>query len=1450
MKAENSGIPEIPEERHLGIRIFGYCINKLWLLVASTIILVALIHIVLGLALPRINIYQQEIIDWVKSEYDLTIEVSNISSEWSIQGPSLALQNLKVKSEDGQYNILELERVSVNFDMISSIIDGRLSTENITMIGADIQFYINRTLGVDIIDNSSEEESSSLDLEDASHRLFDILFGQKKITLVDSNLSLYTLAGTEFRYRIDEIDVTKYGEIHQLSGRLSYSGGGQISIISEVYGDPTAKDSYSEVYLEGSSIDVANLPWVNMESKLRPKSGELSWQFWGTWKEKHWDSAKAIVDLNNAGWSNDSEKDNHLSSMISWEHKVLEQGYMAVHGFEISVDGESRSVAESYLNFQRDQNQQVYWDLFVTDMDILPLVSYSQDILDDSSDLAQFLKSAELQSSVKQLNLRLFKNQDYWQPLQLNMKFTDLRFSSWSGLPETNRLNGILNFSKDSGRLKFESNNSDIGFTELFRHAIHADRLTGDVKWQRNDHEDFRFEIRDLSLVNKDLMMQSRGAFFFQDKQPILNLYAEVIDANAANKSLYLPVGVMTENLVSYLDGSIKSGTLSIAKSIVRGPISSFPFDSLDGTFVAYGEVNKANYQYLPDWPIANNLNAELLFEGSLMDISATTGNSLENRVIFASAFAKDLSIENPILNLKLDVISQNNSGKTFLKASPLNSISKAIDPIDYQGKIRTKIDIGIGLGQQNDIKLKGHVKLEPKNSLLTTSVISVENLDGKINFDHNGITESKVSVEYLNRKLELVLQGNDNQNEPILSIDAKGMIPAKGIAHFIGSQWLPFFQGESSFSSLIQFSPVDKPDATRVFFQTDFEGMKIDFPDMFGKKKEETSEVFLTLDIDTISTGEIKWKGISGNWYWRNIVGNSEDAQNLDKKAFDYGGDFFLNQAESIIEERRSGLRVSGNLEQVYLPEWLKFIGKLDKNKDKDKNKNEMAELDNSNDSFDLFFDSIDLKVEKLNTEITNVNEVKIELNKIPKQPWSILFNSELLNGNLVLNDLYPWELNISDANLSLNTVPLADRAAENKSNFRISPLDFSAMNIKCGRCIVDQVDYGELLLEIRELPMGISLSGDLKKGSGHDISLTGTWQETVNALTETQVLFDFSSNNVGSFLDQWNVDATVEDSAARLFGNTWWEGAPWEIDYTQLDGDFQLSLGKGYLSEISDGQGRLFSLFNLQSILRKLTFDFKDVYKKGFFYDTITGTIQMRDGVISTENIEIEGNVADVKLYGQTDLKNKTIDQTAVITPHLTSSFPVLAAWAVEPTTGLLVFLLDKIMEPAVEVATRLDYQISGTFDEVKVEEVKRSKKKIKVEYSSEIQQGDESKNKQDDQLLEDGQKPTTAVDNKNNLKENMVDKPVDDSLLSSTQTELTESVQSPNSKSTQEVSKPIDMTPVQNNEYQSKPKGEQSPQINQENEEKKKKNEPVPVPKSLHQAGIVKNESLLVA
>ncbi len=1355
-------------------RLFAYCVNKLWLLLATLIILIAVLHILLGLLLPKIDRYNQEITDWVKQNYGLVIEMSELSAEWSIEGPSLSLSDFKLKSADGAYNLLNVKKVSVEVDLLTSMVDGRISTQNIKIAGADIQFYISSNFGValanqNLISNNQNQASGqpSIGLESVSQELFDMLFGQRRITLVDSNMSLFTLAGTEFKYLIEELEVVKFDQIHQLFGHFSYTGGGEVTLVSEVYGDPTTSESYSNVYLQGSEIELSQLPWINLEQEFVPKFGELGWQFWGTWKERHWQDAKAIIELKNATMGEQSQQNNRLESMITWSHKDIEKGYLSIHNTSFQVGDNTLASAETLGYFERIDEQNIDWNFYLANLQTTPISLYLQSVLGDSKSLVQFLKNTEISTEIDQLSLSIEKRRSIWQPLNLNVAFSGLAMKAWDGLPGLNQINGQIQYANQSGQVAVFAEDTSIAIADLFRHSIQAKNLQASANWNIDNDGLLSVNVQQFSMLNNDFQLVASGAFQYMDEQPIVNMYAELHDANAANKSLYLPVGVMTDELVSYLDSSIKSGHLPIAKSIIRGPINNFPFDSLDGTFIAYGEVKDAEYLYLPDWPLASQLDAVLLFDGSKMDIVADAGESMNNRVGYARAYAKDLSADNAILELTLRATSQDNSGHKFLEQTPLDFIYEAISEVEFKGRLNSQIKLDINLDDPEQLVLDGKINFNKERAEISTDIVDVSHISGQLKFDQTGILPSTLSAEYFGNTMELSVQSGQNDNEPVLSIDAKGAIPVAGITHFIGERWQPFFEGESDYTALIQFAPADDADSTRVLFQTDMKGMTLNFPGEFGKSAEQVLETYLTLNIGEVSVGEIQWGDASGRWFWQEDKSKVKTAQSNNKtKSYTpqneslitdqvqseqdnalsperqqavqaktevvtpliYGGDFYLGKqkdASKLLSAKEDGanafipgLRVKGELASANLNQWLEFIAQLD-------NESDSA----GSEDFELIFEDIAITVGSLDAGVTQVKELNLQIKKLVSQPWQVAVNNSQIDASMILNEYSPWTADIKFADLEIaNQSSEADSSANT-----FSPLSLNNIDLRCMQCKFNRIDYGELLAEVRQIPRGVSILGKMSKGDEHQISVSGLWFETIDDQQETQLMVELNSDNIGRFLKQWELDATVEDSSGRVIAKAWWDGAPWQMDYTRLDGDFQLALGKGYLSEISDEQGRLFSLFNLQSILRKLTFDFKDVYKKGFFYDTINGTIRIREGIVSTENVEIEGNVADVKLFGETNLKEQTIDQTAVITPHLTSSFPVLAAWAVEPTTGLLVFLLDKIMEPAVEVATRLDYRISGTFEQVEVEEMKRAKKKIKVEYASELEQSKENEQNQ---------------------------------------------------------------------------------------------------------------------
>ncbi len=1336
------------EKRSIGIRLFGYCVNKLWLLLASLIILTALIHLLLGFLLPKIDLYREEIVDWVEQRYEINVEVDKISAKWSIQGPVIALSNFKLKSDDGKFNILEVGEVSLYFDMITSLWDQRFSTKEIVINQANLKFYVDQKLGVqlDTGELTNNVEQSSLDpnieLGDISQKLIDILFGQRRISITDSTLKLFTLRGAQFDYHINLVKVEKFARVLQLSGKLDYGDAGQISLVTELYGDPKLKDSFSKIYLRGVNVSLADLPWLDSFPIARPSSGNLSWQFWGTWQDTHWQSAKALLDLDDTSWSERIAEPptNHLSTMISWQHKNSQQGYLTFHNMSVetpatkseSATKQSRTenterdnhaaLAEIYLKYQDFENQKMSWVMQAEQLSLAPFFNYLGHVSDDTQAYAQFFKESNLSLKIKRLTLLLLKLDNHWQTPTVELEFSDLEYKRWKKLPRANGLSGKIKINQSGGRAQISATNAHLEFGDLFRHAIIADNFHSDFNWSFDPQGQIYLNVENFYLTNSDLNLQARSAFFYQDEQPILSLYTEITDVNAANKSQYLPVGAMPANLVSYLDESVKSGKLPIIKSLVRGPIKEFPFANNNGLFVALGELENATYQYLPDWPEATELDAKLLFEGSAMDIIASNANSMNNQVTLARAVVKDFSLEEPILELSLDVISNNNSARDLISQTPLRFISDSLQSIDYFGRMRTNIEMKVGLSDNAQVSLIGGVHLDPKGSKIKTPIISVGKLNGKIKFTEKGIVQSKIEAFYLDKKLEIDLLGQNKATSPKLSLDVRGILPAAGISYFIGDRWKKYFSGETEFSSVIHFSPVDKPGITRVMFQSELEGLAIDFPDEFGKKKTEKSEIFLSLELAEHSTGEIKWKGVDGKWYWDSpenlfetaIIAEKENINSIylpNLSPINYGATIFVNRESEYKPSLAPGLRVKGDFDRLNLQSWLSFIKDFNSSTDS-----------GSKSEPQLVFETIDATIQELKNSLFTVKQSRLHLEKRLNSPWKINLLSEQGELDLILNFISPWQVTLNDIDIQFEEGIFNREESDPTRQALLSPQDLVDMDIKCSRCIIQHKDYGELAIQLRREELGVNFFSKMTKRKQHDLVLSGSWLKIGDSQMRTNIQFDLQSPNVGGFLKKWDLDATIEDSSVKLVADLSWLDSPWNFDYTSVDADIHLNLGKGYLRDISDENVRFFSLFNLQSLVRKLTFDFKDVYKKGFFYDSIKGSLQLRDGVISTENVRIKGNVADVKLYGKTDIKNEKIEQVAVITPHLTSSLPVLAAWAIEPTTGIIVFLLDKIMEPAVEVATRIVYRIHGSFDDVKVDTINTSKEKVKVEYQSE--------------------------------------------------------------------------------------------------------------------------------
>ncbi|MDQ7050049.1 MAG: DUF3971 domain-containing protein [Enterobacterales bacterium] len=597
-------------------KIFYFCVNKLWLLVATIIILLALIHLLLSFLLPKINDYQAEIVTWIETKYQVDVKVDRIDAGWNVQGPLVKLTNFRVRSDDGTYDILNVGSATLYFDIISSIWNRRFSTQEILIDQADLKFYINRKLGVAF--DQETDIDPPIDLENASHKLIDAIFGQRKIVVSDSSLKLITLSGIELSYHVDQLEVKKYNNIHQLVGLLSHKGGGKLELVTEIYGDPTLISSHSNIYVKASDIDISDLPW--QDSSSYPKQGRLSWQFWGTWKNKHWQLANVKVDLNHLNWDqSETQANNKATAFLSWQHDDIQTGYLSVHHFNVESHNldkvDSRvNLPAFFVKFKREDNEIISWNLLMQDFPLKPLALYINSIVKNDNKAIQIIGSLNNRPQVDNLSLTIKKISDHWLKPKLKINFSILDKEIADNSKARKSILGSLKLDSRKTSVLLKAKKTHIDFGDLFRAPVEVGEFQSYLTFSIDDDSNVSVKINSLSLANNDLSMQSRGQLFWQDKQAHISLYNEITRLDISKKYKYLPVSIMTKNLVQYLDSGVKTGKFPLIKTAVRGPLNGFPYDNQDGMFFVLGKLRNTEYRYLPDWPAVKGLDADLLF--------------------------------------------------------------------------------------------------------------------------------------------------------------------------------------------------------------------------------------------------------------------------------------------------------------------------------------------------------------------------------------------------------------------------------------------------------------------------------------------------------------------------------------------------------------------------------------------------------------------------------------------------------------------------------------------------------------------------------------------------------------------------------------------------------------------------------------------------------------------
>ncbi|MBL4814611.1 MAG: TIGR02099 family protein, partial [Shewanella sp.] len=725
------------------------------------------------------------------------------------------------------------------------------------------------------------------------------------------------------------------------------------------------------------------------------------------------------------------------------------------------------------------------------------------------------------------------------------------------------------------------------------------------------------------------------------------------------------------------------------------------------------------------------DLNLMAQFENEAMALTIKRGHLLDVVVDGAKVSIPQLGARS-LLEVKANLQTSGKAATRVIQASPLvDSVGATLAVVQINGDVSASLDLAIPLyeaeaGEFVKEDIRGLITFDKTPVYITEPGVLLDQVTGQVSFENDIVNGDDISALLYQQPISLTFDtGNVGRNYG-LNLDMKGAWSLADLPEELNNPLQDFYSGDVSWKGAMTL--VFDPSGYRIQAQveTDLVGAELALPAPFTKVKDES----IKLTAELIGDNKQSSLGIKLGKQMEFWGGFDQESGNrlahydlLLGRLFKPGDQLRKNQGHLQLD-----------IEHTELAPWLAIINKFtagDKVSDaagltgaepglevQVDIAHAAAEDTSIQESFFPPLISLDADIADFNLMGQTLSDLKMTAYPTPDS-WRFEASSNEFDGRI---DFYPdWAtqgLKLVATKFHLAPKVKAQEDADFKTDTVLDNLPPLAVD-------VDEFSfYGSPLghLVLQGSPKGDSYQIQTLSLTTPEVKLRGkgVWQNDNNEnLTQfdvklTATKFDAISAIVG-------MDPGLKDAPVEVNAEISWQGAPYQFSLESLNGLVNFELGKGHLSEVSDKGARIFSLFSLDSLLRKLSLDFSDVFGKGLYFNSFTGTLNIDNGVVKTHDTEMDAVAGNMKVRGYTDLMTESLNYDIRFVPQLASSVPTVVLLTTGGWTfGLGALALTKVLEPVIEVITELRFQLTGTMAEPKLEEIGRKSKEIEIPES----------------------------------------------------------------------------------------------------------------------------------
>ncbi len=967
-----------------------------------------------------------------------------------------------------------------------------------------------------------------------------------------------------------------------------------------------------------------------------------------------------------------------LSGRIGWTES--EQGIeVSTRRLSLLTNGVTLPPTDFYLRLTHASGTQpAGGEVRANTLELANLVSLT-DSLPLGGELKKQLSEFAPQGTVSGL-------QATWQsetnkPLHFGVKarFEQLSMRRTGKLPGFSGLSGELDGSDTTGVLTLNARKLTLDAPQIMTEPLAFDTLTAQGSW-RAGQQGMEVKFSNVAASNADLAGNMFGSFQAMPNSPgLIDLNINLTRAAIRHADRYIPLDALDKETHTWLRSALLDGQADGFHLRLHGDLNDFPFtENKKGIFQIKSPIRGGTLEYDKDWPQIENITGELLIQGNRLEVIAPSGMTVGTRLQKVSVVMPDMVSRDLILQVRGDTIGETARGLDFIRKSPVHGyIDGFTDNMTARGNGNLHLAVDVPLRGSKPVTVSGTYHFADNEVNIGEGAPVLRSVNGELLFTESSMRTRNLTAQILGGPATVAVQ---NGADGAVQAKVHGRANMDSLRKNISSPLLSRLHGNSDWDAEITM----QKKLVNVLVTSNLSGLASDLPAPFAKGGGE----MVPLRFEVRST-VAKQDVISlqyGKLLSARLLRREEDGDMLIKRGtIIFGGTGrWLN---------RDGIWITGTVPQVALAGWGGLFSSAEGQVSGRASPFSIAGAELTIQKLDVFGHSMNgLRVNARNQDgVLTAQLAAREING--EVSWQSAGQGKLVARLRNLN-LGKDDSGSTGERVKKETEAMAEPATGQNS----TGTEFPALDLAVDELTWNDKQLGKMELLARQHGPDWLLERMRITNPDGELTADGKYR-MAEGKTQTQVNFKLEISNAGKILSRSGYPDSVKNGSGKLEGEFAWRGAPDNFSYAALDGKLSLDTGKGQFLKIDPGVGKLLSILSLQALPTHITLGFTDVFSQGFSFDSITGTAQIRQGVLETSDFRIDGSAAKVTMQGQVDLNRETQNLRVRILPAVGNSVSLLG-FAAGPVVGIGTIIANKILREPLDKLVSFEYNVTGTW------------------------------------------------------------------------------------------------------------------------------------------------------